>query len=235
MAALSPYPVFIPIRDRVEPLLLLIEWLELAQSTEIWLIDNASTYPPMLELLASTPHHVVRTGMNLGHRSPWLTGTVQRVSRGRPFVVSDPDIVPDASCPLDAVDHFATILERHPDLHKVGFGLRIDDLPDHYPLASHVRSWEAQFWEKEIEPGLFSAPIDTTFALYRPLQGRHDVERAARTGFPYVAAHIPWYSDPHNLSEDEIYYRKCADPTISNWNRDVIPRWKQRRVRDHSA
>jgi hypothetical protein len=99
-------PVFIPIRDRLEPLVILIDWLERAGLDEIWLIDNASSYPPMLEFLESTSHHVVRTGINLGHRSPWLSGTVQRHSHQRPYEVTDPDVIPDAQCPLDAVEHF---------------------------------------------------------------------------------------------------------------------------------
>ena len=221
-------PVFIPVRDRREPLEPLIAWLERAGLDEIWLIDNASTYEPMLDYLESTPHRVVRLDVNLGHRSPWLSGTVQRQAHDRAFIVTDPDVVPDETCPLDAVEYFAAVLERHGDLHKVGFGLRIDDLPDHYPLADAVRAWEARFWTDEIEPGVYRADIDTTFALYRPITGRHREDLAARTGPPYVARHLPWYSDHGRLTDEERFYRAHADPAISNWDRDRLPRWKQR-------
>jgi hypothetical protein len=220
--------VFVPVRDRLTPLLQLLAWLERAGQHEVWLIDNASTYPPLVEFLDTTHHHVVRLAHNLGHRSPWLSGSVQRYAHGRWFVVSDPDVVPDEGCPLDAVDHFRAALERHPDVDKVGFGLRIDDLPAHYPLAEQVRAWEARFWTEEVEPGLYRADIDTTFALYRPLDRRHEENRALRTGPPYVARHLPWYSDPTALTEEERYYRAHADPTISNWDRNELPRWKQR-------
>ena len=33
-----------------------------------------------------------RSPQNFGHRSPWLTGSVQRYARGRHFVVTDPDV-----------------------------------------------------------------------------------------------------------------------------------------------
>jgi hypothetical protein len=221
-------PVFIPVRDRVTPLRSLVDWLERAGHQEIWLIDNASTYEPLLEYLARTPHHVVRSAANLGHRSPWLTGSVQRRAHGCHFVVSDPDVVPDPQAPLDAVAHFRALLDRHPEVDKVGFGLRIDDLPDWYPLADAVRRWEARFWDREVEPGVFRADIDTTFALYRPLDRRHDESRALRTGSPYVARHEPWYTDPAALSEEDRYYRAHADVTVSNWDRDQLPRWKQR-------
>ena len=98
------YPVFIPVRDRLAPLLQLIEWLESAGQREIWLIDNASTYGPLVDFLNGTSLRIVRLQHNLGHRSPWLSGTVQREAFGRFFVVTDPDVVPDSDCPVDVYE-----------------------------------------------------------------------------------------------------------------------------------
>ncbi|MCU1500242.1 MAG: glycosyl transferase family 2, partial [Acidimicrobiales bacterium] len=164
--------------------------------------------------------------------SPWLSGLVQREAAGRYFVVSDPDVVPDAMCPPDAIDHFRAVLDRHPELDKVGFGLRIDDLPQHYALRDDVVDWEGKFWDPaiEVEPGLYAAGIDTTFALYRPLERRHEMMRAMRTGKPYVARHLPWYVDSSDLSEEDQYYRLHADTTMSNWDQPRLPWWKQRRL-----
>ncbi|MCE9623096.1 MAG: glycosyltransferase family 2 protein [Actinomycetia bacterium] len=226
------YPIFISLRDRLEPLQTLLNWLDRVNQREIWLIDNDSTYPPLVEFLSTTEHRVVRSGRNWGSRAPWLTGTIQRVARNRYFVVTDPDVVPDDECPLDALDYFRSILDRHLDLHKAGFGLRIDDLPERYALAADVVAWETQFWERPIEPGLYAAPIDTTFALYRPMR-RHSDSPAVRTGAPYLARHLPWYVDSSNLSEEDRYYRERADPFMSNWNGDQPPLWKQRWLERH--
>ena len=221
------YPVFIIVRDRIEPLRQLLNWLEHANQHEVWLVDSDSTYPPVVEFLATTELRVVRSERNWGNRAPWLTGTIQRHARDRYFVVSDPDILPDEACPLNALDHFRSILNRHPDLHKVGFGLRIEDLPESYALASDVVAWEQRFWEQQIEPDLYAAPIDTTFALYRPMH-RHSDGAAARTGPPYVARHLPWYVDSSRLSTEDRYYREHADPLVTNWDNDKLPHWKQR-------
>jgi len=224
-------PVFIPVRDRLTPLLEVLAWCERAGLDDIWLIDNASSWPPLVEFLATTRHHVVHVGANWGHRSPWLTGTVQRHARDRAFIVTDPDVVPDEACPLDVIEHLTVLLERYPEIDKVGLGLRIDDLPAQYPLADAVRTWEARFWTREVEPGVYRADVDTTFALYRPLRRRHEENRALRTGFPYVARHLPWYLDPARLSVEDRFYREHADPTVSNWDRSELPRWKQRWLR----
>lgn len=224
------YPVFITVRDRVGPLVELLEWLEQVGQHDVWLVDSGSTYPAMIDFLDRTHHHVVRTGRNLGHRAPWLSGTVQRVAHERHFVVSDPDVVPDPACPADALDRFRELLDRYPEIDKVGFGLRTDDLPEHYPLRDDVIDWERPFWQREVEPGVFDAGIDTTFALYRPLDRRDEMPRSLRTGFPYVARHLPWYLDPTQLSDEDRYYRDHADRTVSNWDRDALPWWKQRRL-----
>ena len=67
---LKQYPVIITVRDRLTYLKQLVEWLESVGQNEIWLCDNASTYPPLVEFLKSTKHNVVRNGYNLGHRAP---------------------------------------------------------------------------------------------------------------------------------------------------------------------
>jgi hypothetical protein len=226
--ATSSTPVFIPVRDRLTPLRALLSWLERCGHDEIWLIDNASTYPPLLEFLDSTEHHVIRLEHNVGHRSPFLSGAVQRVAHGRYFVISDPDVVPDDDCPLDAIEHFRDLLDRYPEIDKVGFGLRIDDLPDGYPLAADVRAWESRFWADEVEPGVYRADIDTTFALYRPLERRHREDRSLRTGAPYLARHTPWYVTPDDMTDEDRWYRDHVEPTIANWDRERVARWKQR-------
>lgn len=235
VAVAEQYPVFITVRDRVEPLRELLAWLDRVGQDEVWLIDNASTYPAAVEFLASTRHHVVRTGRNLGHRAPWLSGAVQRHAHGRYFVVTDPDVVPDPACPDDALEHFRALLDRFPDIDKVGFGLRTDDLPAHYPLRDDVIDWERPFWQDEIEPGVFRAGIDTTFALYRPLDRRDDMLRSLRTGAPYLARHLPWYTDPATLTDEDRYYREHAERTVSNWDRDILPWWKARRLGPQSG
>jgi hypothetical protein len=221
-------PVFIPVRDRVTSLRTLIDWLETAGHEEIWLVDNASTYRPLLDYLDSTTHRVVRLDRNLGHRSPFLSGVVQREAAGRYFVITDPDVVPDEHCPPDAVAHFREILDRYPEIDKVGFGLRIDDLPPDHPLAADVVAWESRFWADEVEPGVYRADIDTTFALYRPLDRRHREDRALRTGAPYLARHLPWYVSPADVTDEDRWYRDHAEPSTANWDRDDLPRWKRR-------
>lgn len=226
-------PVIVNLRDRLTPLLELTAWLARIGATNVVLVDNDSTYPPLVEFLRATPFRVVETGRNLGHRAPWLAGVVQEVALRGPYVVTDPDVVPDAGCPDDALDRFADLLDRHPECSRVGFGLRIDDLPESYALRDEVVAWESQFWDDEVEPGVFAAEIDTTFALYRP--GHHARgEPALRTGAPYLARHLPWYDDSAHPSEEERYYRSRLDRSINSWNRHRLPAYLDALVRRRS-
>lgn len=74
--AVRQYPVIITVRDRLSCLRQLLNWLEGAEQHEIWLCDNASTFPPLVEFLKTTKHNVVYNNFNLGHRAPWLSGLV---------------------------------------------------------------------------------------------------------------------------------------------------------------
>jgi hypothetical protein len=215
-------PVFINTRDRVSTLRPLVEWLERAGGTHIVIVDNASTYEPLLDYLDSCPHEVVRLTQNLGHTAPWLSGAIgDRVAAGQRYVETDPDVVPDEHCPSDAIEWFGMLLDRHPDVHKVGFGLRTDDLPRQYRHAEAVRRWESRFWTDEVEKDVFRAPIDTTFALHRA-EAPLAMEPALRTGGAYLARHLPWYADSLHPSPEQQYYLEHAETGINSWDGDEI-------------
>ncbi len=222
---MNQYPILIICRDRLSCLLQLLNWLEGAGHERIYLMDNDSTYEPLLEYYETTPHQVVRLGFNSGHTGIWNTGYVDKIAGDEHFVVTDPDVIPVEECPLDAVDYFRGILDRHADRTKAGFTLKIDDLPDHFKYKKEVIRHESQYanWGGP-EPRCNFAPIDTTFALYKP-HAQPDISYSVRTTKPYEARHLPWYIDTSNLDDEELYYRQHANPDITSWNKDDLPGW----------
>lgn len=219
--ARASVPTIIICRDALSDLRKLVDWLERAGHQEVILLDNASTYPPLLQYLRDSPHHVVRLDGNMGHEAPWSSGLVAALGK-RPFVVSDPDVLPDESCPYDAVDHFQDLLLRFPNFDQAGFGLHIDDLPEEYPHRDAVVRWESPFWTDEVDPGTFAAHIDTTFAVYRPGTG-YKVTEALRTGPPYTARHLPWYRDPRRPDAETEYYFRHRRNDVGYWNHATLP------------
>ena len=216
------YPVIITVRDRLSCLEQLLSWLEGMGQNEIWLCDNASTFPPLVKFLKTTKHNVVYNNFNLGHRAPWLSGLVPQLGNKRYFIISDPDVVPDSNTPSDVLKLFEYMLQSNPKIDKVGFSLQIDNLPNHFIHKSDVITWETQFWQNTYCPGYYKAPIDTTFAMYRPGSG-HQNGNSLRSAPPFTARHLPWYQDFANLSEEDAYYIEHSDHLITNWNSDKLP------------
>jgi|GEM_PF-811204 len=221
--ALDPaeLPIVINSRDQLGSLKQLVDWLVGAGCGNVIILDNASTFPPLLDYLASAPVKVVRLEENLGPHSMWQPGIRARLKIDGPFVFTDPDVVPIAECPRDVVAHLYDVLMSRPSCGTVGLGLKIDDLPEHYQWKQLAVGWEAQFWKKQVGPGLFYGKLDTTFALH----GTYSTppQRAIRTGYPYLARHLPWYADTKNPSEEAVYYAKHAKGGASHWNANAAP------------
>jgi hypothetical protein len=171
----------------------------------------------MLDYLAATPHEVVALGENAGHRAVWTHGVREQLRQAGPFIVTDPDVIPDPECPDDAIVHLRDLLDEYPKVPKIGLGLHIDDLPALNTRADEIRDWESQFWERELAPGVFEAGVDTTFALYRAGAGP-DEFKAIRTGAPFMARHLPWYDDADSPIPEEIFYRARARTDSTNWH-----------------
>lgn len=106
-------------------------------------------------------------------------------------------------------------------LGKVGFSLPTNDLPDFYANKAEVQEWEKRHQVEGIERLAFSAPVDTTFALYKPNTfGPAGVLPAFRTKFPYSARHLPWYENTQLLNEEQLYYYRNAR-TSSHWSSKI--------------
>jgi hypothetical protein len=125
------------------------------------------------------------------------------------FVYTDSDMVPIEECPDDFLLFFLQTLKKHKLAQKVGFSLKIDDLPDSYAMKDEVINWEKEFFKYKKDTQLYQAPIATTFALYRPrgkLRHANNLIEMYRTAFPYMAYHLPWYIDSKNPGEEDRYY-----------------------------
>lgn len=201
-------PIVINNFNRLETLLKLLYSLEVRGYKNICIIDNGSSYPPQLDYYRECPYTVYLLHKNVGHLAVWETGIYKQFTDSY-FAYTDSDLEIHPDCPDDFMEKFVSLLKKYPKALKAGFSICIDDLPDCYLLKDKVRAWESQFWKQEVEPNVFLAPIDTTFAVYKPYFKGELIDFDYvyfRTGFPYSVRHLPWYVDSGNLSEEERYY-----------------------------
>jgi hypothetical protein len=182
--------------------------LRLNPRQEIVILDNASTYPPLMEWYQSVnenperwPTLQIRLLPNLGHLAFWNSNMQGEV--GEYFVYSDSDIELDPEMPHNWALQMINLIEKY-EINKVGLSIRIDDIPDHYPHKSQVLRDQAGCWKEEAEPNVFWGDTDTTFCLIRNVGGNpYRSLRVARKGFK--SRHTPFYLDFEDLSPEELY------------------------------
>jgi len=183
------------------------------------IIDNSSNYEPLLRWLDICPYEL-HSVPNTGSRSPWIFN----IAKGYRYIVTDSDL--DISAvPMDMLAMLQRGLEENPTAIKSGLSLRLDDLPNN-KYANEAREFEARYWFTKVGD-FYSAPIDTTLALYdaERLQRickdntRHRAfYNAVRAPPPYSARHLPWYNVPGQLSEEEKYYLSNLVMNEGFWN-----------------
>ena len=211
-------PIFLVNRNRCQSLRQMILWLLGIGCRDIRILDNDSSYPPLIEYYAQLPAQVtlLKLGANLGPQALWKSEFHRQLST--PYIVSDADLVPAGFCPADLIQRLLSIITRFPDCGKVAPGLRVDTIHPHYGQAEAAFRWESQFWSRPIARGLFAAPVDTTFALY-PAGAAYSMGRNnIRLGYPYLLEHTPWQVDERHVDEEECFYRKHTEQRFSHWS-----------------
>jgi hypothetical protein len=184
----------------------MVEWMSKEPRLNIVILDNASSYPPLLEWYEKCPAEVIRLKENIGSESPWKTGLVNQRYGKSPYIVSDPDL--DLSgIPAD----WLRVLERglsYRGITKCGFSLAVDDLPE-VPQRKWVKDNQNVHWKPHpVAIDYYDAAVDTTFALYIPNGPFRPGFHQLRTKPPYTARHLPWYVRPGEAPADLQWYAK---------------------------
>ena len=194
-------PIVICVRDRLSDLVAQTERLTAMGYDNLLLLDNHSTYPPLVEWLETCPFKVQRLKSNIGSRAPWVADVPERAEW---WVYTDPDVVPLKECPDDFVEHLYFILQAHNRYAKAGLGLYWADVTGKFRHRALEASFKA--WERWVGDA-YVAPIETTLALYRP--GAPFTFDALRSPYPYEARHLPWYRAA-SPTEEDVYYLQRA-------------------------
>ncbi|KAA0126491.1 glycosyltransferase family 2 protein [Chryseobacterium sp. SN22] len=205
----------------------LIDFAKKNNFKNIIVIDNVSTYPPLLDYYKTIEHFVTIEKMdrNYGHMVLFQSPELVNKYCQNFFILTDADIEPNPKLPRFFLYKLLFLLIKYYNtILKIGFALEINDIPLQYPAREKVLNWEKKYWTDEIEKNVYNAHIDTTFALYKPNPKKYmkfpkDFYKALRLGSNYTARHGGWYIDYNNLSEEQQYYVNLSNQS-SSWITD---------------
>lgn len=201
-------PIIINNRNRYEYLLKLIDSLDKRGYSNIIIIDNDSTFPPLLEYYSNIcKYEVIYLKKNLGHLALWKSNFFNKFKNNF-YVYTDPDVEIYENCPNNFMEYLLNALVENPRVQKIGLGLITNDLPDSYNLKKSVIEWEKRFTSVNFNDNFYKSNVDTTFALYRPFTsgGSNDFKLTLRSKYPYLIHHLPWYINSNSISDEDQFY-----------------------------
>ena len=191
--------------------------LSINPNEQIIIIDNGSTYPPLLEWYNKIIDTVnIRFHKNEGHLALWATGLYKEL--GEYFIYTDADIILPDNLPLDWKQIMFNIMMKYPEYKKIALGLRIDDLPENYLFKNQVKRNEGRWWLEEVESNLYKADTDTTFALMKNFGDNcYPSLRICREDL--ICRHHGWYLCLDNLDDEEKYYLDHLENTMTQYSK----------------
>lgn len=218
-------PIIIINFNQLYYLELLVNFFLERQHQNIIIIDNNSSYPPLLEYYDKIKERVIieRMDQNYGHMVFFENKTLQKKYGQGFYFLTDADIVPNKNLPDNYFHIMLNVLKKDfVNINKVGFALDLESIPAYYPKKYNVLNWEKAFWlnrTNDKEESYF-ALIDTTFALYKPGYPKKNNQNgflyAIRMAGDFTAKHGGWYIDYNNLTNEQLFYQKTANSS-SSW------------------
>lgn len=204
-------PILINNFNRLDLLKQQIDWLlSLDGEVAIIIVDNLSTYPPLLDFYKNLDAPNVQV-VDLKFNS-WRLGAAylaKKLTNFEKVVITDSDLLPYPDTPKDLLLHLSKLMDKYPDYNHIGLSLEIEDLPEDVPMRAKIYKHESQFWSPQtacLQEEVYVAAIDSTFAMYRPDSTILALSPALRTVRPYTLKHIDWYLKPSDYSEEYQYY-----------------------------
>jgi len=216
-SAIKPIPVFIISYNQYTYLKSMIEQLSKYPSMSLNVIDNKSTYPPLIEYLKQLESdgkvRVLYQPENYGHKVYERDEIV--ALGGDKYIVTDPDLLLNPNIPNNFVEILSNISDKY-KANKVGFALDIKNninMNRKIQVTNNdanvfgaavwkkqegktIQEMEADFWKQKIDDPdyeLYRAPIDTTFALInKAYYKKGSMENCIRVAGDFTAVHRTW-------------------------------------------
>jgi len=231
----SAIPVLIPCFNNPTYLRNTIRQLHDLSFRNIIVVDNASTYPPMKEYLASLKDGVavVNRTENLGPHlflDDKIYGSLPQY-----FVITDPDLEFNPRLPSNFLEELIRLTEKH-EVGKAGFALGLADRDQMHqqdfdlPMGKYkIWEWESLFWLPQVDEldggdPVYRAVVDTTFAVYNKNYFRTENHvNALRVAGRYSCRHLPWYRtsivppaeyEAYACTAPWSYYKEAQAPVI---------------------
>jgi len=185
---------------------------------EIIVIDNHSTFPPLLSYYEKDFHHkLLRQSKNHGH-GVYLRDDIQELV-GKVYLLTDPDLEWNPNLPSTWVQDLLNISNKFQAL-RVGFALDIsasDIRKDISVCGYSVQEWESAFWKNPIQDPryeLYAAPIDTTLSLVNKNFPNGPYIRVAGD---YTCKHKPWHENFKDGFLEGEYETFVRDNNSTHW------------------
>ena len=190
----------------------------LKYTSDIYVIDNCSTFPPMIKLLDETKVNVIRMPQNYGHMV-YLRPEIQDLVKGDCYCITDPDLRLNQNLPSNFIEIFKNISDDY-QMYKVGFALdRLNNIRTDVTFkGKSITDWEAFVWNCRVDHPkieMYYAEIDTTFCLINKKYKDDNLCNHIRVAGDFLCIHRPWLVTwKDELPEDELsFYRthsKCS-------------------------
>lgn len=200
------YPIYLTNMNRLTTTKKMVEDLfKLNGNSKINIIDNASTYPPLLEWYEEVKNdiNIIYNSINLG---PWtfFYGGTYTTTNSDYYIYSDADLELNPNMPYNWQEIMLDYINKYD--RKSSLVLRIDDIPDNYEFKNKILEHQSVCWYESEEKEVYKAITDMTFSMDKKSNGyRYE---SIRLGGNFTCRHIPWYTNFENIDEEEKYYLK---------------------------
>lgn len=207
----------------------------LAADMKVNVLDNKSSYPPLLDYYESINKvvNIIHVGYNANTWAFWQAGYNTEENTRTHYITTDADCPPDDDCPKDLIECMVAILDELPSAVKVSPGLRIDNLPDWYnrkkaaidcqTAVAKSPDWGATASATVEVAGckIHRAITDTTLTMWRGGfrgEGRFSTNdwqlEQYRMEAPYLLKHVPWYANSSAPTAESVFYRNAPDKLV---------------------
>lgn len=220
-------PVVVNSYNQLTYLSNIIEKLRLSGFKNIYIMDQCSTSPDLVDYLVRGNGYsfsVFWSNNNNGPHDFFLSGKFNIFS-GLPFLYTDPDLDWECLAPNYLIKLFE--ISKKYKVFKVGSALLLPNACDLKPGISFkngrgefvgVLEHESNFWNIEIELGVYNAPIDTTMHLFVPdlyNEGDSLITGIRVGGDGFSLKHLPWWNDDIMPIQEQSDYLLSA--THNSW------------------